>query len=274
MKLVIASLNVASSRYEEKANPLCIRIPLLTEFLTTHYAQNKFQILCLQEVRQTGPYSAMDVAIKFYECLCQIEPNVGWEFHCNATTSAPESFRRVIYWRSDQLSHESVENVQFQDDEDYEDGAFLPVHEFKSTNCDYDSPRFTLMNVHAPVTRVEDKTEYWQTVAMAFFHKSCTIAIGDMNKFNEHVKLYKEIFNCGNNNCDPYDLIDNGETTFYSLDTDLKPDGVSHWISSLDGFIVRKDKVEKSSVKIIPSFIKDTTARPTDHFLIIGETEF
>ena len=267
-QLKIVSLNIASSFRDEATNPLHKRLNAISALLGDVY-QNRcpFDMLCIQEVRASGSYTSMELIVEIYKMLRKIDPLINWEFNTQFTNMTVQSFRRVIFWNAQKYSLCNTDAIYIPNRKEPLFEYMIAVHQF--TQQGTSGSRFRVMNVHAPL-RIEEKQEYWKMISTMIdaadeFHTDQVMVIGDMNKFETEQHIFQNVLSYSYG--DIHDLILPDMKTFYSFDSDLKPDGITHWESSLDSVIVRKGDV--CTVDIVST--KDLDPRPTDHFCIIAK---
>ncbi len=262
-QLKIVSLNIASSFRDEATNPLHKRLDAINLLFKNIYDNIcSFDMLCIQEVRASGSYTSMELIIEIYNMLRNINPLINWEFNTQFTNADIKSFRRVIFWNAQKYSLNNSSSVYIPNKKEPLFDYMIAVHQF--THQGKTNPRFRVMNVHAPL-RIEEKQEYWKTTTR-MIDEDQVIIIGDMNKFETEQEIFQNILSSSSNN-EMHDLISPDIKTFYSFDSDLKPDGITHYESSLDSVIVHKSDI--CEVEIVST--KDLNPRPTDHFCIIAK---
>ncbi len=260
----IASLNIACSKIDEAGSqPLWKRLDTLLNFISEQ--SKDFSILCVQEVRPTGPLSPFDVIEKIRKAL-----GATWEFSAQKINPSALAFYRVIFFDSSRWHHVRSNVI-------YSPNLKFPLLDYAAVVSDFapiesddkyvsgHRAAFRVINAHAPCP-IHDRLVYWKTVfqAMKESTNKNIMLIGDMNKFTEDVASYEASLAI-------YKLVDHiglDITTFVSFPGDVDANG-NQFRSCLDAVITPKDLV--SQVKIVST---EPEPRVTDHFLIISDNKF
>ena len=281
LKVSIASFNIACSRKDEKFQPLYARLPIIWDMISSAVATHGVNIICLQEVRETGEMSAYDVIAYFASKL-------KWDFHSQRVNPSAREFCRVTMWDPSAFHHcESI--YTHTPNTKLPEKPFMAMKSYFTMASSKDMyPTFSVINAHAPVNK-EDKLEYWRQVLSLIVHnKHPSIAIGDFNKFNEDIPinnhqlvmpaLYAQMLKKDPNPLIIKDWITQKEVTFTSYDNDRQPSG-ELWVGALDGILTDvRDKLEVNH-SIIPttdkikSPVDGNEYRASDHYLILASFE-
>jgi len=260
----IASLNIATSSRDEKNAPLHNRLPFIEQLLSNPW----FDILCVQEVRGSGPFTAFDILMTLRLFLGQ-----HWEFYDQTSNCSKNSFHQAIFWNTKHWRHHHSEvwYVPHQPLSAHTLAMFShpnqnsPIHFhlitkswFTAIQSIHNIPSFCVINTHAPTSRFE-RIVYWKQVRSLM--EPTAILVGDLNKFESERTLFDRIF------CKPYrDFIPPDLETFVSFDHDRKPEG-DLWRSSLDSVVVDTTYLQ-AKVEIVST---EKEPRPTDHFFIVAQ---
>lgn len=294
----IASLNIACAGRDEQLCPLWKRLPTLCNFIATNKVDHNFDIFCVQEIRPTGTkrddggaeLKAFDVAYLLSEALGK------WEFVIHKVNPSFGSFYRATFWDPSKYTCNHNEVIYSKNSREPQFPYMLMVSSFTTAGSTTNETEFKVVNCHAPMT-IADKIEYWRLmhINLCFDMRGGAdcgeiknadriVAIGDVNKFEEHLEQYNYIFDEET----PDRIV--GTETFVSFEHDTKPD-TSLWRSCLDSVITHKSHqvavtvvsttVDNSSVPGVPGVpsvpsVPSGTAqlRPTDHFLIVADVNF
>lgn len=261
--ITIASLNVACARRDEEKCSLYTRLDALKQFIVSVSDEHDFDILCLQEIRETGDMSVSQILVEIGSVLGK-----EWQVFDMGANNLPRSFHRATFWNSKKLFHLDSKTVRTENLEEKKHPYMFPIHEFCMVGDSDHKSLFTLINVHAPMD-LASKELYWKAVEDHSDPK--TVIVGDMNKFPEHHESYKKLFFTDKLE----DKVGLNETTFISFPWGSKPDN-SPWISCLDAFITHpKTSVNVRIVSTHDGFdasMKDLdNLRPTDHFMVVGK---
>ena len=310
----IGSLNIANSGYEEAKFPLWQRLPTLLQYITDNTAKFNFDILCVQELRGTGAtrdddqssLSAFDVMTSIRQALMAANTNRDWQVVYSKVNPTKGSFYRATFYDVNKLMVKRNTIFTVIDSEDSPDDHLVMETDFCWTSSNATTMTasaqadFRVLNCHAPMN-LKDKTVYWQLMHDRLVVTSdndcqtvkpgCSLAVGDVNKFSEHLDVYRSIF-------DDQGLSDRiqGDLTFVSFDFNLNPEG-QQWRSSLDAVITQADNRVK--LQIVPTTFyghssnlnnEDVVAsedgfantiagvrypmRPTDHYFIVTTVNF
>ena len=304
----IASFNIANSSYEEAKFPLWQRLPCLLEYITNSAAKFNFDILCVQELQGTGvgrndgrsSLSVFGVIDSIRSALMSASIDRDWQVVYSKVNPTKNSFYRATFYDVNRLMVKRNTVFTVIDSEDSPDDHLVMETDFywaTSTSTGAAATvtaqaGFRVLNCHAPMN-LKDKTVYWQLMSDRLTEncpqgvrpqivKACySLAIGDVNKFSEHLDVYRGIFDARGTP----DRIQ-GELTFVSFDFNLNPEG-QQWRSSLDAVISHGDN--KIGVEIVPTVFDSHSGnlavsspdgdsikglqypmRPTDHFLIVA----
>jgi hypothetical protein len=256
--VTIASLNIASSSREELDIPLHTRLPFLEQLL----CRPQFDILCLQEVRASGPLTASQVI-----SLIQLFLGPEWEFYDQTANTHINTFHRTIFWNSSLLRHHHAEPYYISPQTHY-NGSMNYFHLvvkswFTFASSSHCTPTFSVLNVHAPM-REKERIRYWKHTAQLM--EPTSIVIGDLNKFESERAIYDSIFRLPKYDC----ILPNMET-FVSFENDRQPskDDLCPgelWRSSLDSVVLNTTYLQ-ANIEIVST---EAEPRPTDHFLIVA----
>jgi len=173
------------------------------------------------------------------------------------------SFYRATFWNPDKYVCHNNQVMYTPNTREVQFPYMLMVSSFTSVNSQNET-EFKVVNCHAPMV-ISEKVAYWNAVA-----------IGDVNKFEEHLHDYKCLFD------DEFpDRVPLETLTFVSFECDTKPDG-SLWRSSLDAVIAAKQ--HQAEVTVVPTTVTLTTGensgdnyhniRPSDHFIVVADVQF
>lgn len=274
----IASINIACSGRDEKLCPLWKRLPILCQLLADNKATHNFDILCVQEIRATGvsrndgdgPLSAYDVAYELAQALSDYKILTDWEFVIHKVNPRAGSFYRATFWNTSKWVCHDNRVINSANSEKPSQPFMLMASSFTSANSTNNQTEFKVLNCHAPMT-LEDKKLYWQLMHdLLSADKSAggkTVAIGDVNKFEEHLSVYRDILTA-----EFEDRVVDVET-FVSFEGDTMPDGISLWHSCLDAVVT--DRCHRVAVTVVPTIVAGSEQlRPSDHFLIVADVQF
>ena len=257
--LTIASLNIASSGRDEATNPLFGRLPYIVEFIKEEQRNDKYSILCIQEIRPTGTNAHdKEYALQAFDVALAIKNALGknWDFLNHKINPSDGAFYRAIFWNSDIYSHHSTNYTYTKNTKESHFPYIFTKSYFTTAKSKTNVPFFSVINGHAPMLK-NDRIEYWIKLREAMDKN--TIIVGDLNKFEAEQSQYDQIFSGSVS-----DLIKPDTLTFVSFDTDRKPNG-ELWRSSLDACIIDHEYYGSSQVSVIST---EKEPRPTDHFMI------
>lgn len=248
MSVQIASFNIACSIRDERDIPLYVRLPLITELIKKE--KHNFNILCIQEIRPTGTLTPLDVILEISKCLG------GWEFIDQKVNPSAGSFHRTTFFNPLLYSHQKTNVFNIENKRESHFPYMIMKSYFTKLNSLDNKTEFSVMNVHAPMNIVE-KQDYWNVVNNNMELNCYTI--GDLNKFEEHLDIYNNIFTTF------IDKIPQNIITFVGFENDLRKDG-TEWRCCLDSIIVHK------SINVDFNVIStENKPRESDHFFIIGK---
>lgn len=274
----IASLNIACAGRDEKFNPLWKRLPTLCKFIKDNKDQHNFDILCVQEVRPTGVGKTQEelqvdnTSFKAYDVVNTLAAILGgWEFVVHKVNPSGGSFYRTTFWNPDKYVCHQNQVLYTKNIKDNQFPYMLMVSSFTAANSCDNTTQFKVFNCHAPPFNIDEKMEYWTAMKEQLTSFNNTVAIGDVNKFEDQLTHYKCLFD------DEFpDRVPGDTLTFVSFECDTKPDG-SLWRSSLDAVIANNKHdvdviVVPTTVPLCPVDTNDV--RPTDHFLLVADVNF
>lgn len=273
-KVRVATWNLACAGRDEKTNPLSRRLPLICDVLRKESKNS--DVWCFQEIRPTGSFTVIGVIMELLKALGESE----FGFHYTADNDSSGCFHKCIMWR---LSLYNCVNTIATRTKNSNNPAFSFTYT-ESLLVDKDSigtlHGFVVLNCHAPPCNAGDRVAYWERVVECVSMNSRQIvAVGDMNKFEEHMPKYRSLLR---ESCcvDLINSIPNSiRATFLSFDGDRTAEFKKRFVSELDAIIVIHKEVVKADVsvrkeEVDPVDEKNDSHRCSDHFLCQAAIEF
>ena len=273
----IGFFNIASSPRDQSFDPLSGRIGILCDMIKDMHAKHSFDFFCVQEIRPSGKYSALQLIMMISECL-------NMEFVYQRINAASNAFYRATFYSAKFWPYQTINHYTPNSREPQYGRLALECQFMKSdtkesfgevgANVSKNIPMISIINAHAPLDG--HKFDYYKLIA-EIIHKReeanmVCFGVGDFNKFTEQRGEYDNLLEETN----VVDHVPKESITFVSFPYDLDKAG-NIMRSSLDGFITSRRFADKNNVKIeieSTDFLAmnedGILKRPTDHFLMVA----
>lgn len=251
----ITSLNLACSKEEEKHVPLHTRLPAINVLLQ----QACPDMVCLQELRWTGPLTEMEVLKTLNDALAA---SLQRPFRCSLIHVSPtddkNAFSRGVIYDAAKVELWNTMRTPLPHPNKPRRNSAIVSYFFKLLGTQH---HLALYNVHAPCD-LALKTIYWMTLGEELNERPeevFTLAVGDLNKFTEERPVYQTFLA----QYALHDHIPADTITFTSFPHDLDPAGQPYQ-SSLDAVLTEHgpSTTMVRRVEVVP------TQGASDHSLI------